>query len=60
MEMYWYIMGGLLVFSVLLGINNKIAHKRKMKKMDDEIKKRMRYYRHPLTSFSEDEAKRLK
>lgn len=60
MEINWYLVGIIVIIYFMFKINDKIAHNKKMKKMDEEIKKRNRYYRHPVSTISEHDAKKFK
>lgn len=53
-----YIFCGVII---LLGLYNKFNHIQKMKKLDNDIKHRLEYYKHPPpASFTDDEVSRLK
>jgi len=60
METYWILIGSIGGILLLSKIHEKIKFYRTQKRLNKEIALRKKYYRHPVTSFTEKEAKKLR
>lgn len=61
--MEYYVTGLYILCGViaLLSLYTKIRHKKAMKKMDDDIKKRMEYHKRPMpATFTDEEVRKMK